>query len=158
MQSRLRLAGHGVQPLLLMFPLGLFAMALIFDQASLLGAPRMIGTLAFWNIAAGLAGGLFAALAGGFDAFTNRDPVAARSATLRLLFDVGVLIFFAVITLTRVRGQDRMAEGGLLTVEVLGFAVAAFGAWFGGRFTGQPVPRSGRRPGWWPATSEPPRR
>ncbi|MBB2941270.1 putative membrane protein [Actinoplanes lutulentus] len=145
MQSRLRLGGHAVQPLLLMFPLGLFAMALIFDLASLLGGPKLFGTLAFWNIVAGLAGGLFAALAGGFEAFTARNPDAARVAFLSLLLDGSVLILFAVLTLTRVRGQDRLADPGLLVVEVAGLALAVFGAWFGGRFTESNRPPRMRR-------------
>ncbi|WP_433829916.1 DUF2231 domain-containing protein [Actinoplanes sp. CA-015351] len=145
MQSRLRLGGHAVQPLLLMFPLGLFAMALIFDLASLLGAPSLVGTLAFWNLVAGLAGGLIAALAAGFDAFAARGPEAARVAFLSLLLDVGVLIWFAVLTLMRVRSQDRLADGGLLFIEVLGLAGAVVGYWYGGRFTDPNRPPGMRR-------------
>jgi uncharacterized membrane protein len=135
-QSRLRLGGHAVQPLLLMFPLGLFVMALLFDLATVLGAPDLVGTLAFWNLVAGLAGGLLAAFAGGYDAFAARDPEAARSAFLSLLLDVGVLIYFAVLTLMRFRSQDRLAGFGLLVLELLGLAVAVFGAVLGGRFAG----------------------
>jgi uncharacterized membrane protein len=134
MQSRLRLAGHGVQPLLLMFPLGLFWMAFVFDLATLLGAPALVGTLAYWNLVAGLIGGVLAAVAVGFDAFTAVGPRAARIGFFSLLLDVGVLIVFAVLTLMRVRGADRAADPGLLLMELAGLAVAAFGAWFGGRF------------------------
>ncbi|MFC4068706.1 DUF2231 domain-containing protein [Actinoplanes subglobosus] len=140
MQSRLRLAGHGVQPLLLMFPLGLFWMAFVFDVATLLGAPSLVGTLAYWNLVAGLIGGVPAALAVGFDAFTATDPAAARVGFFSLLLDVGVLIVFAVLTLMRVRGPDRSADPGLLLLEIAGLAVAAFGAWFGGRFADPRAP------------------
>ncbi|BBH67324.1 hypothetical protein ACTI_40090 [Actinoplanes sp. OR16] len=136
MQSRLRLGGHPVQPLLLMFPLGLFVMALIFDLACLLGAPDLVGTLAFWNLAAGLAGGLLAVFASGFDAFAARDPEYAKVAFFSLLLDVGVLIWFAVLTLMRVRSHDRVAGFGLVLLELLGLAAAGFGAWFGGRIIG----------------------
>ena len=64
MESRLSIAGQAVQPILVMFPLGLFAMAVIFDVANLLGGPGMLGALAYWNIVAGLAGGFLAMLAG----------------------------------------------------------------------------------------------
>ncbi|MFC7528647.1 DUF2231 domain-containing protein [Actinoplanes sp. GCM10030250] len=142
MQSRLRLSGQAVQPLLLMFPLGLFTMAFLFDVASLLGAPHLVGTLAFCNIVAGLIGGVVAALAGGYEAAGARSPVAARIAFLSLLIDVGVLILFAVLTLMRVRTADRVADSGLLIVEVLGLALAAFGAWYGGRFGDPYAPMS----------------
>ncbi|WP_328467717.1 DUF2231 domain-containing protein [Actinoplanes sp. NBC_00393] len=135
MQSRLRLAGQAVQPLLLMFPLGLFAMAILFDLATVLGAPDLIGTLAYWNVVAGLVGGLVAALlAAGFDAFGARSPMVARIAFISLLLDFGVLILFAVLTLMRFRSQDRVIDPGLLIVELVGLAVAGFGAWYGGRF------------------------
>ncbi|GIF40273.1 DUF2231 domain-containing protein [Actinoplanes xinjiangensis] len=140
MQSRLRLAGHGVQPLLLMFPLGLFWMAFVFDVATLLGAPALVGTLAYWNLVAGLLGGVLAAVAVGFDAVTATGPAAARIGFLSLLLDVGVLILFAVLTLMRVRGADRTADPGLLLLEIAGLVVAAFGAWFGGRFADPRAP------------------
>jgi uncharacterized membrane protein len=140
MRSRLRLGGHGVQPLLLMFPLGLFWMAFVFDTATLLGAPAMVGTLAFWNIVAGLIGGLLAAVAAGYDAFTAKGPAAARIGFVSLLLDVGVLIVFAVLALLRVRGPDRVVEPGLLLLEVAGLLVAGFGAWFGGRFADPRAP------------------
>jgi uncharacterized membrane protein len=154
MQSRLRIAGHGLQPLLLMFPLGLFWMAFVFDLATLLGAPALIGTVAFWNLVAGLGGGLLAALTAGFDAATATGP-AARVFVLALLLDAGVLITFAVLTLMRVRDPDRTVNASLLLVELAGLAAAGFGAWFGGRLAdpGAPVadprrPRTaGRRAG-----------
>jgi uncharacterized membrane protein len=100
----------------------------------------MVGTLAFWNIVAGLCGGLLAAVAAGYDAFTAQGQAAARIGFLSLLIDVGVLVVFAVLALMRVRGPDRVAEPGLLLLEIAGLAVAAFGAWFGGRFADPRAP------------------
>ncbi|WP_183218008.1 DUF2231 domain-containing protein [Actinoplanes campanulatus] len=144
-QSRLRLAGSGVQPLLLMFPLGLFWMAFVFDLATTLGAPPLIGTVAFWNLVAGLIGGLLAALAAAVDAFGASDPAAARIFFLALLLDVGVLIVFAVLTLMRVRGHDRSADGGLIALEAAGLALAGFTAWFSGRLADPQAPVSDPR-------------
>ena len=45
MESRLRIAGQAVQPILVAFPLGLFVMAVIFDVADLSGAPSILGSL-----------------------------------------------------------------------------------------------------------------
>ncbi|GIE31775.1 hypothetical protein Ait01nite_048200 [Actinoplanes italicus] len=145
MQSRLRIAGHGMQPLLLMFPLGLFWTAFVFDLATLLGAPALIGTVAFWNLVAGLGGGLLATLTAGFDAATAAGP-AARIFVLALLLDAGVLITFAVLTLMRVRDPDRTVNAGLLLVEVAGLAAAGFSAWFGGRLADPRAPVADPRP------------
>ena len=132
MQSRLRLGGHGVQPLLLMFPLGLFWMAFVFDLATLLGAPAMIGTVAYWNIVAGLVGGALAAVAGAVDVMFTRRSQDRRLGALRSLINMGVLVVFAVIAMLRVQADDRVVSGGVFTVELLALGLAGFGAWFGG--------------------------
>jgi uncharacterized membrane protein len=133
MESRLRIAGQAVQPVLVMFPLGLFAMAVLFDVANVLGAPDIVGALAYWNIAAGLVGGVLAALAMAIDlVFLPNGTRAKRTGVFLALVNMGVLIFFAVILMLRMRTPDRVAGGGLLLVEVLALAAAVFGAWYGG--------------------------
>ncbi|MEV4277191.1 DUF2231 domain-containing protein [Actinoplanes xinjiangensis] len=132
MESRLSVAGQAVQPILVMFPLGLFAMAVMFDLADLLGGPSILGALAYWNIVAGLAGGALAAVAGAADVMFARRSQDRRLGALRSLINVGVLVAFAVIAMLRVQAADRVVGGGLFTVELLALALAGFGAWFGG--------------------------
>ncbi|MEU4154844.1 DUF2231 domain-containing protein [Actinoplanes sp. NPDC026670] len=140
MQSRLRLAGHGMQPLLLMFPLGLFWMAFVLDLATLLGAPTLLGTVAFWNLVAGLGGGLLATVAAIADAVSATGPAGVRTFVLALLLDVGILIVYAVLTLTRVRDPHRTASATLLSLELTGLVAAAFSAWFSGRLAAPGAP------------------
>src|SRR3712207_3541530 len=98
MESRLRVAGHPVHPVLVMFPLGLFAMAVIFDVAHFGGAPAMLGAVAYWTIAAGLVGGVLAALAGAIDLiFIPNGTAAKRAGVMHGLINMGVLLLFAVI-------------------------------------------------------------
>ena len=144
MESRLKIAGQAVQPILVMFPLGLFAMALIFDVANLLGGPGILGTLAYWNIVAGLLGGVLATLAGAVDLAFVRRPDAKRMGVLRLLLNMGVLILFAVILMVRVGSQDRAAGVGLFLIELLALGVAGFGAWFGGELANGRAPAFAR--------------
>jgi len=141
MESRLRIAGQAVQPILMMFPLGLFAMAVIFDVAVVLGAPSILGALAYWNVIAGLIGGVLAALAGAVDLIFVRQPAAKRLGVLRALLNMAVLILFAVILMVRIGAHDRQAGIGLLLVELLALAIGGFGAWFGGELA------NGRTPG-----------
>ena len=133
MESRLRIAGQAVQPVLVMFPLGLFAMAFLFDLGNLLGGPDILGALAYWNIVAGLIGGVLAALAGAIDLMLvpNGSP-AKRFGVLQSLANMGVLVVFAVILMLRMRTTDRVAGGGLVAFELLALAGAVFGAWYGG--------------------------
>ena len=141
MESRLRIAGQAIQPVLVMFPLGLFAMALFFDLADQLGAPSIIGALAYWNIVAGLIGGVLAALAGAVDTmFVRNGTRAKRIGVLQGLLNMGVLILFAVILMLRMRTPDRVASGGLFAVELFALAAGVFGAWYCGELGNRPVP------------------
>ncbi|MCA2214532.1 DUF2231 domain-containing protein [Jidongwangia harbinensis] len=132
MESRLRIAGEAVQPVLVMFPLGLFAIAVLFDLGNLLGGPDMLGALAYWNIVAGLIGGVLVVLAGAIDVLFVSGGAAKRIGVLQNLMNMGVLILFAVILMLRMRTPDRVAGAGLFTVELLALAAAVFGAWYGG--------------------------
>jgi uncharacterized membrane protein len=133
MDSRLRIADQAVQPVLVMFPLGLFAMAVLFDLGNLFGGPDILGALAYWNVVAGLIGGVLAAAASAIDLMFVRNGTAAkRSGVLQGLVNMGVLLIFAVILMVRMRTPDRVAGGGLVAVELLALAGAVFGAWYGG--------------------------
>jgi uncharacterized membrane protein len=149
-ETRLRIAGNAVHPLLLMFPLGLFAIAIILDVGALAGAPRLLATLAYWNIIAGLVGGMLALAVASIDIMSVRQTRAAR-VTVGVLLDLGVLIVFAVVALIRLRNPDRATDPGLLLVEGLGLTAAGIGTWFGGRLgpprasrAGVPAPSRGR--------------
>ncbi|MEU4222631.1 DUF2231 domain-containing protein [Actinoplanes sp. NPDC026623] len=145
MESRLRIADNAVHPLLLMFPLGLLSIAFIFDVATMAGAPRMLATLAFWNIVAGLAGGVLAISVATIDIMAASPGRAARAGTLGVLLDLWVLIVFAVIALIRLRTPDRGTDPGLLPVEVIGLAAAGISTWFGGRLGPRRPPGSAAR-------------
>jgi uncharacterized membrane protein len=133
MASRLKVRNNAVQPLLLMFPLGLFALGALFDLFQVTGAPAILGTLGYWNLVAGLIGGLVAALVGWIDAMLTGNPASGRLGALRFLLDLGVLTLFAVIVLLRMRTPDRDLDAGLAALEGIGLVLACFGAWFGGR-------------------------
>lgn len=144
MESRLNVAGQAVQPILVMFPLGLFAMAVLFDMADLLGGPNILGALAYWNIVAGLVGGVLVTVAVAVDVMFARRSRDRRLGVLRSLLNVGVLVIFAVIAMLRVQATDRVIGGGVFFIEVLALAVAGFGAWFGGEVANGRAPAFAR--------------
>ncbi len=131
MESRLRIAGEAVHPVLVMFPLGLFTMAVVFDAGNVLGGPDILGSLAYWNVVAGLAGGVLVVLASAVDLMLQRGSRAKRIGVLQNLMHMGVLILFAVILMLRMQSQDRVAGGGLLIVELIALTAAFVGAWYG---------------------------
>lgn len=132
MESRLRIAGQAVHPVLVMFPLGLFTMAMLFDLANLAGGPVILGQLAYWNIVAGLVGGVLVVLAGAIDLLFVRNGHAKRIGVLRNLMNMGVLVLFAVLLMLRMQSQDRVAGWGLFVVQLIALAAAFYAAWFAG--------------------------
>jgi len=144
MESRLRIAGQAVQPILVTFPLGLFVMAGIFDVADLSGGPSILGSLAYWNVVAGLIAGGLAVVAGAIDLIFVRRPVAKRIGVLRVLLNMATLILFAVILMVRVGEPERQVGVGLFMVELLAIGVAGFGAWFAGALANGRTPSFAR--------------
>jgi uncharacterized membrane protein len=115
-----------------MFPLGLFTMAVLFDAGNVLGGPDILGALAYWNIVAGLIGGVMVVLASAIDLLFVRIGRIKRIGVLHNLMHMGVLVLFAVILMLRMQTPDRVAGGGLLAVELIALVAAFLGAWYGG--------------------------
>jgi uncharacterized membrane protein len=67
METRFKLLGHPVHPMLVVFPLGLLSTAVVFDLVYLATDNGDFATVAFWAIAAGLVGGVAAAIFGLWD-------------------------------------------------------------------------------------------
>jgi uncharacterized membrane protein len=124
MANRLSIRGNAVEPVLLMFPLGLLAVAVVLDVFHLLGGPRIIGTLAYCTVVAGLVGGMTTALAVRLGRMTVGAPAGSGPATRRFLLDAAVLVVFAVVVMLRMRTPERTAGPGLLLVELLGLSIA----------------------------------
>ena len=94
MQSKARLLGHPVHQMLIVFPLGLLATAVIFDVIHIVLERSVTATVSYRMIAAGIIGGLVAApfgwivLHSPWEPRQDRRAVAwtrkpARGATLR---------------------------------------------------------------------------
>jgi len=132
MESRLKLLGHPVHPMLVMFPLGLFVTAVIFDFADIVGGPSLLGEVAYWNIVAGLIGGVLAAAAGVVDLLAIPGGTRAkRVGTAHALINVAVMLAFAVCWFARLTG-DRAVNGALFALEVLALLASGVSAWLGG--------------------------
>src|SRR5689334_4935974 len=97
MQGKARLAGHAVHPMLMVFPLGLLGMSVVFDIIGLATKSVVWGTVAYWNIAAGLVSGLIAGAFGLVDYLSIPSGTrAARVGLFHALLNVVVLGLFAV--------------------------------------------------------------
>jgi uncharacterized membrane protein len=133
MESRLKFLGHPVHPMLIVLPLGLLATAVIFDVLYVATANADLATFSFWAIAAGLVGGLLAAIFGLIDWLAI--PKRTRARRIGAYHGGGnlvVVLLFAVSFLMRTSGSAYLPDILPLIVALLGAAIALLTAWLGG--------------------------
>ncbi|HZS60461.1 MAG TPA: DUF2231 domain-containing protein [Gemmatimonadaceae bacterium] len=132
MQSRAKFAGHPVHPMLIVFPLGLLATAMIFDIIHLAGGGDQWATAAYWMIPAGVIGGLIAAIFGLIDWLAIPSGTRARRiGAVHGLGNVVVVGLFAASWFLR-RG-DFLAPSALAYVlSFAGAGLALVTGWLGG--------------------------
>jgi len=132
MESRTKLFGHPVHPMLVVFPLGLLGTAVVFDIIRLATRNGYWSEIAFWMIAAGIAAGLMAAPFGAIDWMAiPSDTRASRVGFLHGLGNVFVLALFALSWWMR-RDQPGLPGTAALTASFLGFFLALGTGWLGG--------------------------
>ncbi|MFC7549028.1 DUF2231 domain-containing protein [Plantactinospora sp. GCM10030261] len=133
MESRIKVLGHPLHPMLVMFPVALFVTAVLFDLVDAFGGPEVLGEVAYWNIAVGLVVGVLAAAVGSFDLLAiPAGTRAKRVGVIHALVNIGVLLLFGGVWLTRMSADEPNAAGALVAIEVVALAGAGIGAWFGG--------------------------
>jgi uncharacterized membrane protein len=132
MESRAKLFGHPIHTMLIVFPLGLLAMALVFDIVHLFTANGYWSEVGFWMIAAGVVTGLLAAPFGLIDWMAI--PAGTRAKRVGALHGVGnvivVLLYAMSWWMRRTGPQDPAAIAYMLSF--IGGAIAMFTGWLGG--------------------------
>jgi uncharacterized membrane protein len=132
MESRSKVAGHPLHPILIVFPLGLLATAVAFDIVALVLNDNGWFNISFWMIAAGVLGGFLAALPGLIDWMAI--PNNTRAKAIGLWHGGGnviVVVLFAISWLLR-RGNDRLPSSGALVLSFLALVLALITGWLGG--------------------------
>jgi uncharacterized membrane protein len=133
MESRAKLLGHPVHPMLIVFPLGLFISAVVFDLVRLWTGNDTFAAVSFWNIAGGILGGLLAAVFGLIDWLAI--PAGTRAKRIGLLHgigNVGVVALFALSLWLRALVSGYVPSTAALALAVAGFAVGGVTGWLGG--------------------------
>lgn len=133
MQGPARILGHAAHPILIVFPLGLLSTAVIFDVIYLFTDKASFALAAGYAMAAGIIGGLVAAIFGLIDWRSIRPGTrAARVGTLHGAGNAVVLILFAISWLLRVGGDEWRPSVLALILSFAGFALAGVTGWLGG--------------------------
>jgi uncharacterized membrane protein len=131
-ESRVKVAGHPVHPMLIVFPLGLLATAVIFDLIALVTRAARWSEVAYYLIGAGVIGGLAAAVPGWIDWFAI--PARTRAKRVGLIHGIGnvtVVVLFVASWLFR-RDDPAAPPTEAIVTGLLGLALVAITAWLGG--------------------------
>jgi uncharacterized membrane protein len=132
MNSKMKVAGHPLHPMLIVFPLGLLATAVVFDMVAIVSGDTSWFGISFWMIAAGIIGGLLAAVPGLVDWLAI--PNNTRAKTIGLWHGGGnliVVLLFAVSWFIR-RGNSRLPTDFALVFSFVAVALALVTGWLGG--------------------------
>jgi uncharacterized membrane protein len=132
MESRAKLFGHPIHQMLIVFPLGLLAMAVIFDVLRIVTGSTHWSVTAYWMIAAGVLSGFVAAPFGLIDWLAIPDGTRAkRIGAMHGLGNGVVLVLFGMSW--AIRGVDPAGpEGPALAMSFAGAALALVTGWLGG--------------------------
>jgi uncharacterized membrane protein len=131
MQTPASIKGHPLHPILVTFPIGLWIFSLAADiiyfgrLAS--GAWRDI---AFYSMAAGIAGALLAALPGVVDLFSITNPRLRRIGIIHMVLNLIVVALFCINWALRY-GQTSTPTGAFI-LSIIGVVVMGVSGWLGG--------------------------
>ena len=137
MESRAKILGHPIHQMLIPFPFGLLATAVIFDLLYLVWGNPTMATVSYWMIIAGIIRGLIAAPFGTID--WAAIPQGTRAKSVGLVHGLGnvvVLLLFAGSWWLRygaAAAPVAYAPGTLaLILSLAGFGLAGVTGWLGG--------------------------
>lgn len=133
MESRLKLLGHPIHPMLIVFPLGLLATAVIFDILYVATGNADLATFSYYALIAGVVGGLLAAVFGLVDWIKiPKDTRARRIGAIHGGGNVVVTGLFLLSLLSRGGDPAYLPDTLPLILGLLGAVLALFTAWLGG--------------------------
>jgi len=134
MESHIKLFGHPLHQMLIVFPLGVLVMAVLFDAIGLATGNPAWHQSAFYMIGGGVVSGLLAAIPGLVDWFAIPSGTRAKAIGMfHGLGNVALIALFAIAWLMR-RGQLSPAQPDwmALTLEIIAFGLGCVTAWLGG--------------------------
>jgi uncharacterized membrane protein len=137
MESRAKLLGHPIHPMLVVIPLGMFIGAVVFDGLYLWTGYSTLASAAYWNIVGGIAGGLLAAVFGLIDWLAI--PSGTRAKRIGLLHGGSMVLVvgaFGLAWLMRSTAGDISGDisptAGIFLLEVAALLAGGVSGWLGG--------------------------
>jgi uncharacterized membrane protein len=132
MESKAKFLGHPIHQMLIVFPLGLLATAVIFDVVNLIAGDPRWADAAFFLIRAGVVSGLIAAAFGFLDWIAI--PRGTRAKRIGLLHGVGNVVVVALFVLDWLlrRNTPATPPTAAVVAGIVGGGIALVTGWLGG--------------------------
>ena len=132
MESRAKFAGHAIHPMLIVFPLGLFSAAVLFDIIRLVHGGSGWGEAAYYDIAVGIVGGLLAAVFGFIDWLGL--PARTRAKAVGMWHGLGNVTIVVLFIVSWVLRMPNPASPPTLAfvLALIAVLMALVTGWLGG--------------------------
>jgi uncharacterized membrane protein len=133
MESRVKLLGHPVHPMLIVLPLGLLSGGALFDIVYVVTGDDVFAEVAFWTITLGIVGGLLAAVFGALDWLAI--PRGTRAKQIGLVHGLGNVVvvgLFLVSWILRLPNHAYAPDPLPLILGLVAVGIALGTAWLGG--------------------------
>jgi uncharacterized membrane protein len=133
MESKAKIFGHPIHPILIVFPLGLLTAAVIFDAIYYFSLVRISPEVGFWMAVSGIAGGLLAAVFGAIDWWAIPSGTRAKSVGLyHGILNVVLVVLFITAVYLRIKNPGYAPNTVSLVLELVGAEISLAGGWLGG--------------------------
>jgi uncharacterized membrane protein len=133
MESRVKVFGHPVHPMLIVFPAGLFTSTVLMDILYLIFRNPVFATVAFYMMVIGILGGLLAAIFGFID--WSALPANSRAKSIGLWHGLGnfvIVVLFAASWFLRRGSPNFVPSGFAMILSFAGIVLALMTLWIGG--------------------------
>ena len=138
MESKVKIMGHPIHPMLIVFPLGLLAASLGFDIGYLKTGNSEFAIVSYWTISAGILGGLISAVFGVADWWAI--PSNTRAKAIGLWHGIGnviVVLLFVGSWILRYSVPGYVPQNSAVALSCIGVGLALVTGWLGGELVGR---------------------
>jgi uncharacterized membrane protein len=138
MESQVKIVGHPVHPMLIVFPLGLLAASLGFDIGYLKTGNSEFAIVSYWMISAGIIGGLLSAIFGALDWWAI--PSGTRAKAIGLWHGIGnviVVLLFIGSWILRYSIPGYVPSDSAVALSAIAVVLALITGWLGGELVGR---------------------
>lgn len=130
MESRAKIAGHPIHPMLVVFPIGLLVFSFISDLIYLATGDPAWSNVAYYTMAGGIIGGAAAAIPGAMDLLAMPHSKMRSIGIAHMIINLVVVVLFAINLWMRSNAAPEAL--GPVWLSGIGVVLLAVSGWLGG--------------------------